>query len=65
LVHHRTEIVNALRASLYEFGHVVPQGIHQIGRIQEIIGQPSCDLPPVLIAECQDMLADFRDYRSD
>lgn len=57
LVHHRTEIVNALRASLYEFGHVVPQGIHQIGRIQEIIGQPSCDLPPVLIAECQDMLA--------
>lgn len=57
LVHHRTEIVNALRASLYEFGYVVPQGIHHIGRIQEVIEHSNCDLPSVLIAECQDMLA--------
>ena len=33
LVHQRTELVNALRACLYEYGHVVPQGIHQIKRI--------------------------------
>ncbi|MDX8455300.1 transposase [Mesorhizobium sp. VK9D] len=26
LVHQRTKLVNALRASLYEYGHVVPQG---------------------------------------
>lgn len=26
LVHQRTELVNALRACLYEYGHVVPQG---------------------------------------
>lgn len=57
LVHHRTELVNALRASLYEFGHVIPQGIQQIGRLQEILDEPNCDLPPVLIEECQDMLA--------
>ena len=57
LVHHRTELVNALRASLYEFGHVIPQGIQHIGRIQEILDEPNCDLPPVLIEECQDMLA--------
>ena len=57
LVHHRTEIVNALRASLYEFGYVVPQVIHHIGWIQEIIEHSNYDLPSVLIAECQDMLA--------
>ena len=33
LVHQRTELVNALRASLYEYGQVVPLGIHQIGHI--------------------------------
>src|SRR3546814_9964492 len=37
LVHQRTELVNALRACLYEYGHVVPQGIQQITRIAEIL----------------------------
>jgi stress response protein SCP2 len=32
LVRQRTELINALRAALYEYGHVVPQGIGQIGR---------------------------------
>lgn len=27
LVHQRTELVNALRALLYEFGHVIPQAL--------------------------------------
>ena len=57
MVHQRTELVNALRASLYEFGRVIPQGTQNIVHIQEIVEEPNCDLPPVLIEECKDMLA--------
>jgi transposase len=45
LVHQRTELVNALRACLYEYGHVVPQGIRQIKRIEEILDASNSDLP--------------------
>jgi transposase len=56
LVHQRTELVNALRASLYEYGHIVPQGIHQIKRIEEILDTPNCDLPDLMREECRDLL---------
>lgn len=56
LVHQRTELVNALRAGLYEYGHVVPQGIRQINRIAEILDTPSSDLPDLMREECQDLL---------
>lgn len=56
LVHQRTELVNALRASLYEFGYVVPQGIHQIKRIAEILEAPNSDLPDLMRQECRDMV---------
>jgi transposase len=56
LVHHRTELVNALRACLYEYGHVVPRGIHQIKRIAEILDAPNSDLPDLMREECRDLL---------
>ena len=56
LVHQRTELVNALRACLYEHGHVVPQGIHQIKRIEEILNAPNSDLPDLMREECRDLL---------
>jgi transposase len=56
LVHQRTELVNALRACLYEYGHVVPQGIHQIKRIEKILDEPNSDLPALIRAECRDLL---------
>ncbi len=31
LVNQRTELVNALRAYLYEFGYVAPQGLNRAG----------------------------------
>lgn len=31
LVNQRTDLVNALRSCLYEYGHVVPQGIQHMG----------------------------------
>ena len=56
LVHQRTELVNALRASLYEYGHVVPQGIRQIRLITEILDAPDIDLPDLMLEECCDLL---------
>jgi transposase len=56
LVHQRTELVNALRAGLYEYGHVVPQGIHQIKRIAEILDARNSDLPNLMREECREWL---------
>jgi len=57
LVHQRTELVNALRAVLYEYGHVFPAGIGHLKRIEALIEDPTCDLPALIIAECRDLLA--------
>lgn len=57
LVHQRTELVNALRAVLYEFGQIVPQGIAHIKRIDAIICDEAIDLPDVVREECRDLLA--------
>ena len=56
LVHQRTELVNALRAVLYEYGHVFPIGLSHLKRIDALINDPACDLPALIIAECQDLL---------
>lgn len=45
LVRQRTELVNALRAALCEYGHTAPQGIRHLKRIVEIIEEPASDLP--------------------
>ena len=57
LVHQRTELVNALRAILYEYGHVFPLGIAQLTRIEALVKDPGCDLPALVVGECQDLLA--------
>ena len=56
LVHQRTELVNALRAGLYEYGHAVPQGIRQIRQIEEILCDPNSDLPDLMREECLELL---------
>jgi len=56
LVHQRTEQVNALRSMLYGYGYVIPQGIGHIRRIEEILNDPSCDLPEIVREECRDLL---------
>ena len=56
LVHQRTELVNALRSHLYEFGRTYPQGIGQIRRIAEALEDPCCDLPVLVRDECRDIL---------
>lgn len=56
LVHQRTELVNALRACLYEHGHVLPQGIQQIRQIENILDAQNTDLPDLMQEECRDLL---------
>jgi len=57
LVHQRTELVNALRSTLYEYGHVFPVGITHLKKIEELLQNPHCDLPTLVLTECQDLLA--------
>lgn len=45
LVRERTDLVKVLRAVLYEYGLVVPQGIRHITRIEKIMVEPNSDLP--------------------
>ncbi|WEQ54978.1 IS110 family transposase [Komagataeibacter nataicola] len=56
LVHQRTELVNALRGTLYEFGLVVPKGIAHLKRIEEFVADDSVSLPAVVRKECRDLL---------
>src|SRR3546814_2052266 len=62
LVHQRTELFNALRACLYEYDHVVPQGIQQITRIAEILNAPNNDLPDLWRVECRVLLEQVAEH---
>ncbi|THK33339.1 IS110 family transposase [Ensifer sp. MPMI2T] len=57
LVHQRTELVNALRAVLYEYGHTIPQGIAHLKRIEALLDESNSDLPGLVREECRDLLA--------
>ena len=61
LVHERTDLVNVLRAVLYEYGFVVPQGICHVTRIEGIILEPNSDLPELVRKECRDLIDQIRD----
>jgi len=61
LVHQRTDLVNALRTVLYEYGLVVPQGIRHLTCIEEIIVEPSSDLPELVREECRDLIDQIMD----
>ena len=56
LVHHRTELVNALRALLYEFGHVAPKGVAHLPRLARVVEDPASGLPEIVCKECRDLL---------
>lgn len=45
LVRQRTQLSNALRGHLAEFGFVVPQGVGQVGRLIELAVDPETDVP--------------------
>jgi transposase len=62
LVRQRTQIINALRGHLTEYGVVVAQGPAHVTKLIEYVKDPKCDLPqealsimPVLIASLKDL----------
>lgn len=57
LVHQRTELVNALRGILYEYGHTVPKGIENLKLIERMLDEQSGDLPLLVHEECRDLIA--------
>lgn len=57
LVRQRTEEVNALRAVLYEHGHVFPVGLGHLKRMKALVDDESSDLPAMIREECRDLLA--------
>ena len=57
LVHQRTADVNALRALLYEHGHVFTQGIRYLNRMTALVKDETTDLSVLIREECLDLLA--------
>lgn len=49
-------MVNALRAHLYEFGHVAPQGIGHLRRLAEVVEDENTELPDLVREICGDLL---------
>lgn len=56
LVNQPTELVNALRAYLYEFGYVAPQGIGHLSRLEGVIEDKDAELPDLVRDLCRDLL---------
>ncbi|MDO9641034.1 MAG: hypothetical protein Q7J44_21085 [Pseudotabrizicola sp.] len=49
--------MNALRAYLYEFGHIAPLGVHQVKRLAEIVDAEDGRLPKTVRLCCREILA--------
>ena len=56
LVKQRTEAVNALRSHLYEFGHVAPEGIGYVPRLERVLEDPDTDIPDLARDICRMLL---------
>ena len=56
LVHQRTADVNALRALLYEHGHVFPIGMSYLNRMTALVQDETADLHALIREECLDLL---------
>lgn len=57
LVRQRTQIVNALRGHMAEFGWVAPKGRHHAADLHALIEDPACELLPAAQAMLKVMLA--------
>ena len=56
LVKQRTDAVNSLRSHRQEFGYLAPKGIGYLSRLEEVIEDPSTDLPMLARRFCREML---------
>ncbi len=56
LVKQRTELINAIRSYLYEFGYVVPKGPRHLRKVTELVEGVSTALPEEVRDICRDLL---------
>ena len=64
LVYQRTADVNALRALLYEHGHVFPAGIRYLDRMKALVEDAASELPGLIREECQDLVTQIAEKTS-
>lgn len=61
LVRQRTQLINALRGHLTEFGYTVRQGVDHVSKLTAIVRDPSSDIPaqarPILMVIVQSLEA--------
>ncbi|EPX83615.1 IS110 family transposase [Salipiger mucosus] len=60
LVKQRTELINAIRSYLFEFGHVIPKGPRHLRRVAELISNDTGTLPDDVREICGDLLDEIR-----
>ena len=56
LIRQRSDLVNALRSHLYEFGYIAPKGINHLHRLEAVIADDTTHLPKIARAMCQMLL---------
>lgn len=56
LVKQRTELINAIRSYLYEFGHVIPKGPRHLRKATEMVEDVETALPEEVRDICRDLL---------
>lgn len=61
LVRQRTQIINALRGHLTEYGLVVAQGAGHVAELIEYVKEPKCDLPQEARSILQVLIVSFED----
>ena len=54
-IHQRSDLVNALRSHLYEFGYIAPKGINHLNKLEAIISD-ECNALPVTAREMSELL---------
>jgi transposase len=61
LVRQRTQMINALRGHLTEFGLVVAQGPAHVTKLIEYVKDPKCDLPQEALSILSVLIASFKE----
>ncbi|NCO21180.1 MAG: IS110 family transposase [Rhodobacterales bacterium] len=57
LLHQRAADMNAVRALLYEHGHVFPKRLRHLKRMMALVEDETVDCPALIREECLDLLA--------
>ena len=65
LIRQRTQLINALRGHLTEFGQVVPQGTSNLSKLVEIVEDPACGLPSEAVSTLQVLITSLRSLEAE